>query len=137
MDRNWLFGLAADAVMLIHFTFVAFVVLSVPAIWIGKFLRKPFATAPRFRLIHMAAMAVVLVQALFGVLCPLTTLEMKLRRMGGGEEGYATSFIQHWVHKLLFVQASETLLTWIYGGFFVLIVVTMIFVPPRFRRAGP
>lgn len=136
MDRNWLFGLAADAVMLIHFAFVAFVVLSVPAIWIGKLLRKPFATAPRFRLLHLLAMAVVLVQALFGVLCPLTTLEMKLRRMGGGEEGYATSFIQHWVHKLLFVQASETLLTWIYGGFFVLIVATMIFVPPRFRLAA-
>src|SRR5688572_32767771 len=91
--------LAADLVLLLHFAFVAFVVLGLAVIWIGHFLRWPFVRNFYFRLAHLLAMAVVVLESLGGAVCPLTTWENKLRLLAGGSETYAGSFIQHWIHR--------------------------------------
>ncbi len=124
----------ADALMLLHFAIVLFVVVSVPVIWVGYWLKRHFVVNRTFRFLHLGAMAFVLVQALAGEICPLTKLEMALRLKAGGDV-YAGSFVQHWVHKILYLDLSPTAFTWMYGIFFGLIVLTLIFIPPR-RRSG-
>jgi len=42
MDSTLLYGLMADVVLILHFAFVAFVVVSVPVIWIGFLCRARF-----------------------------------------------------------------------------------------------
>jgi hypothetical protein len=51
-----LYTLLADAILVIHFAFVAFVVLGFVVIWIGYFARWSFVRDLRFRLVHVAAM---------------------------------------------------------------------------------
>jgi len=121
----------ADAVLVLHFGFVAFVVVGLLVIWAGLAFRWSFVRHFYFRLAHLLAMGVVAAEALGGLLCPLTTWEDKLRSMAGDGQHYAGSFIQHWVHRVMFYEASERTFTVIYLGFFALIVLSVWLVPPR------
>ena len=126
---NW-YALLADVILAIHFAFVAFVVGGVVVIWIGYFARRAFVHNFRFRLLHMLAMAFVLLEALVGMVCPLTTWENQLR-IRGGASPYQESFMQHWIGRILFCDLSETTFTIVYAAFFLLIVLTYWIIPPR------
>ena len=62
------YSLLADFVLLVHFAFVAFVVLGFVLIWVGYFCRWPFVRDLRFRLAHLAAIGLVLAESLAGFL---------------------------------------------------------------------
>ncbi len=82
---------AADAVLLIHFAFVAFVVLG-------------GLVALRWRRIAWIHIPVALYGALIefvGFVCPLTPLENSLRQRGG-ELGYRGGFVAHYITRLLY-----------------------------------
>lgn len=89
-------AMLADVILLVHAAFVAFVVVALPATWIGAALHRPFAFNPWFRGLHLAAIAYVVAEALAGVMCPLTVWEDALRGHVS-EKG----FIQRWVHAWL------------------------------------
>ena len=128
-----IYSLSADLVLLVHFAFVAFVVLGVLAIWVGYFCRWRFVRDLRFRVAHLLAMGVVLAESLVGFICPLTTWENQLRKQAGEGAGYAGSFIQHWVGRILFHDWSEQTFTFIYAGFFVLVGLSFWLVKPERR----
>ena len=130
------YAVLADFVLAIHFAFVAFVVGGVVVIWLGFFLHWPFVQNIRFRVAHLLAMAFVLLEAIIGMVCPLTTWENQLRVRGGGG-GYQESFIEHWVGRLMFFEASETVFTIAYAAFFVVILITYWKVPPRKKAVHP
>jgi hypothetical protein len=129
----------ADAVLGLHFGFVAFVVAGFLVIWAGLAFRWAFVRNFYFRLAHLLAMSVVAAEALGGFLCPLTTWEDKLRWMAGDGQRYAGSFIRHWVHRVMFYEASERTFTVIYVAFFAMIALSLWFVPPRWpwQKAPP
>ena len=83
-----------------------------------------------FRAVHVLAIGIVVVQALAGVLCPLTTLENHLRERAG-EATYAGSFVGHWVHELIFYEASPSVFTVSYCLFGAAVVATMLLAPPK------
>lgn len=122
----------ADIILIIHFLFVLFVVGSLPLIWIGGWLRLDLVRNLRFRLTHIAAILFVVVESFVGMICPLTLLEDRLR---GGESG--GSFIQRWLHRILFYDVPEWVLTTIYVLFAVLVIITFRLLPPRPRRRRP
>ena len=76
----------ADAVLLLHFVYVAFVVLGMAAILAGIALRWPWVRNFWFRIIHFLMIAVVAAESLCGVLCPLTEWEDTLRELAGEVE---------------------------------------------------
>lgn len=124
--------LLADIILIIHFLFVLFVVGSMPAIWIGAWLGWRFVRNIRFRLVHLGAILFVSLESLAGMVCPLTLLEDSLRRTPAD-----TSFIQRWLHRILFYDVPEGVLTVLYVMFAILVAVSFKFVPPsRHRRAG-
>lgn len=124
--------LLADIILIIHFLFVLFVVGSVPIIWIGARRGWRFVRNIRFRLVHLGAILFVSLESLAGMVCPLTLLEDSLRRTPAD-----TSFIQRWLHRILFYDVPEGVLTVLYVMFAILVAVTFKFVPPsRHRRAG-
>lgn len=121
----------ADVVLVVHAAFIAFVLLGLLLTWAGGLLRWAWVRDLRFRLAHLAAIGLVAVQALLGVPCPLTIWEDRLRLLAGGEERYAGSFIQHWLHQLIFFEAEGFVFTIAYIGFFVAVATSWWLVPPR------
>jgi hypothetical protein len=124
-------ALLADAILLLHFAFVLFVVGGLFTIWIGYFARWSFIRNPWFRVAHLFAMGVVVAESVCGVICPLTTWEAGLREKSGESPRYAGSFIQHWVHRLMFFEIPERVFTVVYVASFVLIVLSFVVVKPR------
>ena len=129
----------AHIVLLIHFAFVTFVVLGLLLTWLGYFLRWKFVRNFYFRAAHLLAMAVVLLEALFGVVCPLTTWEIQLRKLGGQVVYEDQTFMQYWIHKIMFFQLEQTTFTIIYSVFFTALLLSFIFVFPELpgRKAKP
>jgi hypothetical protein len=85
------YRLLADAVLLAHAAFVAFVVL-------GGLLALRW---PRLAWLHLPAAAWGAGIEFAGGICPLTPLENHWRRLAG-EQGYAGGFIEHYVLALLY-----------------------------------
>lgn len=78
------YRLLADAVLVLHLAFIAWVALGALAV-----VRRP-----RWAWLHLPALAWGAWAVLAGATCPLTPLENHWRRLGG-EAGYAGSFIEH------------------------------------------
>ena len=120
----------ADAILLVHFLIVLFIVGGLVAVWIGAALGWRWIRNPWFRYAHLGAIAFVAGEALLGVACPLTLWEDIAR---GGMR--AESFVGRWVRRLLFYQAPEWAFTTAYVAWALATLATLRLVPPR-RRAG-
>ena len=124
------YRILADAVLLLHFAVVLFVVGGLLAILVGNIRGWDRVNSLLFRVTHLAAVAVVVVQAWLGELCPLTVLESWLRQQAG-ETAYATSFIEHWVQRLLYYEAPFWVFTLLYTVFGLLVAGAWWYFPPR------
>ncbi len=124
----------ADLVLVVHAAIVAFVVLGLVVIWVGRFARWGFVRNCWFRLAHLAAIGTVAAEAVAGMVCPLTTWENQLRSLAGGERRYAGSFVQHWLHRLLFFDLSQAVFTIGYLAFFAVVALSFWYVPPRWPK---
>jgi hypothetical protein len=126
----------ADAVVVFHAAYVTFVIAGLLAVLVGVVLRWRWIRNPWFRWIHFFFIAVVVVESLFGVECPLTTWEDDLRRAAGEEVAQGT-FIGRWAHEFLFYDAPDWVFTIAYCAFGALVLAVLILVPPRWpHRRG-
>jgi hypothetical protein len=122
--------MAADAVLLLHVLFVLFVVVGLLLIFAGRFLSWSWVRNPWFRVIHLAAVALVVLQSWLGLVCPLTNWEMTLRSRAG-DAVYGGSFIAHWLGELLYYQAPPWVFAVCYSLFGLLVALSWFRVPPR------
>jgi len=129
-DSSAFLLLAADVTLLLHVLFVAFVILSLIFIFIGKALKWSWVRNPWFRIAHLLAIAIVVLQSWFEIICPLTIWEMALRSKAG-DTVYTGSFIEHWLGSLLFYEAPEWVFVVSYTVFGTLVLVSWYFVRPR------
>lgn len=127
------YPLLADLVLLLHLAVVLFVVGGLLLVIVGNRLRWRWVNALSFRLTHLAAIGIVVAQAWLGQACPLTTLEMWLRRQTG-EATYGASFIEHWVQRLLYYEAPSWVFTLAYSLFALLVAAAWWYFPPRRGR---
>jgi Protein of Unknown function (DUF2784) len=128
------YQLLADAVLVIHFGVVLFVVGGLVVVVAGNWLRWRWVNQLWFRLAHLAAIAVVVLQAWLGQYCPLTTFESWLR-VQAGAAAYERSFIEHWLQRLIFYEAPFWVFTVAYTAFAVLVLLVWWRYPPR-RGSG-
>jgi len=122
--------LAAEAMLSLHVLFVAFVVFGLFAIFAGAALSWAWVRNPIFRIVHLLAISVVAVQAWFGIVCPLTTIEMALRARAG-DAVYGGTFISHWLQELLYYAAPDWVFTACYTAFAILVAISWLWVKPR------
>lgn len=85
------YRLLADLTLLLHLGFILFVAA-------GALLVLRW---PRLVFLHLPAAVWGIFTALTGTVCPLTPLEVHLRRLGG-QAGYEGGFIQHYVERLVY-----------------------------------
>ena len=124
----------ADLVLTLHVCIVLFVVLGLVIVLFGWWRNWHWVRNRYFRIAHLIAIGVVVVQAWLGVVCPLTTLENYFRRQAG-EATYPGSFITYWMHDLLFFDADPWVFTVGYTLFGLAVLSSFILAPPRWRRA--
>lgn len=129
MSTPVLFRLLADAVLALHVLVVLFVVFGLLLILVGR-RRWRWVRNPWFRLAHLLAIVVVVLQAWLGRICPLTTLEMALRERAG-DAVYSGSFIAHWMQALLYYDAPIWFFAMVYSVFGLLVVGSWFFIRPR------
>lgn len=130
MKSTTLYLLAADLLLITHTLFVAFVVVGLVLVICGKFLSWSWVRNPWFRLAHLAAIGVVVLQSWLGVICPLTIWEMTLRAKAG-DSIYAGSFIAHWLGELIYYQAPAWVFVVAYTVFAALVIASWVWVRPR------
>ena len=119
----------ADLVLVIHFLFVSFVVGGLALIWIGAAASWRWVRNWRFRIAHLAAICFVALEALIGMVCPLTEWEDALR----GARGEA-GFIARWVYRILYYSLPDWVFTTAYLAFALAVALTFWRVPPQRRK---
>ncbi len=133
------YAILADVLTVIHFAFVAFVVVGEVAILVGAAFRCRWARNPWFRSLHLLAIAYVAAESIFHVACPLTVWEDSLRKLAGQETSTET-FVGRLVH-FFFMDGADPWPLWVYEylhiGFGVLVVLTFVLIPPRWRKTQP
>ncbi len=121
-------ALLADAILVAHFAFVLFVVGGLALIGTGAAAGWRWVRNFWFRIAHLAAICCVALEALIGMVCPLTEWEDALR--GAPSE---TSFIARWLHRVLFYSLPEWVFATAYVLFALAVAATFWLVPPRRR----
>jgi polyferredoxin len=122
----------ADAVLLVHAGYIVFVVLGLLLIVVGGALGWRWVRQRWFRLVHLAAIGLVVLQAWLGIVCPLTTLENHLRRQAG-QSGYELGFIADRVQRVVFYEAPSWVFVVLYSAFGVLVLTSFWLVRPDWR----
>lgn len=119
----------AEVVMALHLAYVGFVVAGYLAVLAGGPLGWGWVRNRMFRLAHLAAIGFVAVEALVGMICPLTVLENALR----GGDG-KLSFMGWLVYSLLYHNLPPWIFTVSYVVLTALALGLWFWVPPRPRR---
>ena len=86
-----LYRILADGVMVVHFSFVVFVVVGGVLAW----------RWPALVWVHLPALAWAAGTVTIGFPCPLTSLEKGLRRLAG-DRGYEAGFVDHYIEDVIY-----------------------------------
>ena len=128
------YGTLADLLVAFHATYVAFVVFGLVIIWIGWFRGWQWVRNPWFRVLHLIAIVIVGVEAIFAIECPITVWERQLREAAGQPVSDAT-FVGRFFHNVLFWEnVPPWVFTVLHVGCAVLVIATFVLAPPRFGK---
>ncbi len=128
-----IYRLFADFILIIHFAIVLFIVGGLALIWIGFARQWQWVSRWWFRTAHLAAMVFITIQSLADTLCPLTVWEQALR-VRAGQQGYTESFVEHWVHRLLYYELPGWIFTMVYCAVLGLIIAAWFIVRPERKK---
>jgi hypothetical protein len=122
----------ADALLVVHVLVVVFVVGGQALILLGGWRGWAWIRSPAFRLTHLVTIAVVVLQAWLGRLCPLTMWEQDLRR-AAGQAVHEQSFVEFWLARVLYLDLPWWVFVVAYTAFGALVVWSWWRFPPRRR----
>ena len=122
----------ADLILAAHAIFVAYVTLGLVVILLGGYLRWRWVKNIWFRVSHLVAIGFVVAESWLGLICPLTKWENSARVAAGGE-AYSVSFIQHWLHAILFYDFEPWVFKVAYSVFGITVLAAWVLVPPEHR----
>ena len=123
----------ADLVVVLHAIYITFVLVGMLVILLGVTRRWRWVRNFWVRSVHFLMILLVVVQALSGVICPLTLLENHLREEAG-QAVYCGSFIGHWAHELIFYNGPPWVFTLCYCLFGAGVLATLLLAPPERPR---
>jgi hypothetical protein len=103
-----MFLLLADLIVVVHLGFILFASLG------GLLLFK----WPRLAWLHLPAVAWGAITEFMGLICPLTPLEIWLRRHAGADP-YSGGFISHYLVPLIYPPGLTPSIQWLLGGILI------------------
>lgn len=126
----------ADLIVLAHFLIVSFCVLGELAILLVAALRWKWIRGMAFRIVHLCTVLFVAAESIFGMTCPLTEWEYRLRSAAGQRYDSDLSFLARIVRAIIFYDFPHWVFTALYVGFGALIILTFVLIRPVGMRRG-
>ena len=133
MNEPLPYQILADVVLSLHVAIVVFVVGGLVFIIAGNLRAWHGANVLWFRAAHLTAIAVIVAEAWFGAVCPLTALEMWLRSNARATT-YTGNFIQYWLQRILYYEAPSWVFALGYSLFGLVVLATWWYFPPKLGR---
>lgn len=124
-----LYPLIADAILVVHFAFITFVLVGQVCVVVGCFRNWRWVRNLTFRVCHILAIGIVVAQAWADQVCPLTIWENALRHAAGGQS-YPGTFVEHWVGRLVYYDAHQWVFTVAYSLFGAVVLFSWVWVKP-------
>ena len=124
------YALLADLIAFIHFGYVSFVVFGLLVILLGGLLKWRFTRNFWFRAVHLTMILIVVVEALLGIVCPLTVWEDDLR-MAAGQNVSEASFVARLIHQFMFFDFLPIVFTVVYCLFGLAVLASWWLYPPN------
>jgi Protein of Unknown function (DUF2784) len=94
MSERWL----ADAILIFHAAFILFAIFGGLLTYRNNQWKKPWL------ILHLCCAAWAATVVIMGWTCPLTPMEQQLR-IAAGQQGYSTSFIEHYLLAAIYPEA--------------------------------
>ena len=110
LEATMIASILADAVLVVHLTFIVFVVAGAALLW----------RWPRLAWLHLPAAVWGAFAASSGTVCPLTPLENHFRGLAG-EQGHAGGFIESYLLPLIYPGGLTPVVQWLLGGAVVVV----------------
>jgi hypothetical protein len=130
------YGFAADAVVVFHLFYVVFAVGGELLVLLGWVAGWRWIRNITFRIVHLLAIVVVAVEAVAGVLCPLTGWEYRLRLLAGQSVEEQIPFMARLVRRMIFYDFPAWVFTLAYILFSLLVAASLLLAPPRRKERG-
>ena len=126
-----MYAFLADLIVAFHLAYVSFAVGGELLILIGGIAKWEWVKNLPFRIVHLIAVVFVALEALIGIICPLTKWEYNLRRMAGQSAEEDITFVGRLIRMIIFYDFPDWFFTLLYVGFGGLVVLTLLLVPPK------
>jgi len=110
MNGSFIYGMLADAVVIIHLAFIVFVMA-------GGLLAVVF---PRIVWVHVPCVVWGIGVELAGCVCPLTPLENLFRSMSGYDQ-YAGDFVMHYIEPVIYPQGLTREIQVVLAGLVIMV----------------
>jgi hypothetical protein len=120
----------AGAILTLHLLIITFNVLGLIIIPLGALAHWRLVRIPWLRLLHLALLAIVALQAVAGRACILTIWQNELTGQGTG----APPLIMGWVNRLIYWNQPFRVFMVLYVAVFAYVVALWFMVPPRSVR---
>ena len=124
-------SLLADIIVTVHFCYVGFTFGGEILILLGGLFRWRWVRNLSFRIVHLASVTLVAVEAVAGAQCPLTTWEYQLRIEAGQQVEGQISFIARLMRSVIFYNFPGWVFLASYIGFAILVGLTFMLVTPQ------
>ncbi|MDQ3816379.1 MAG: DUF2784 domain-containing protein [Acidobacteriota bacterium] len=131
--KTMLYSLLADLVVTIHIGYVAYIIIGLALILVGLGRGWGWVRNPWFRLTHLAAILVVVLELFLKATCPLTLLEWKLRSLAGQPVTEA-GFFDRLMHHVLSGWLPGSVTNSVYVVAALVISAAFVFAPPHWGR---
>ena len=129
-----MYGFLADALVVTHVAYAAFIVIGQLLIILGSLFQWRWARNPWFRTLHLAAIGIVVVEEIIGMRCPLTIWEEQLRAMAGQTDLTSETFMGRMMRGILFGTWPASVYTTIHIAFGVIVLQGFVMYPPRWFK---
>ena len=126
------YTLVADLIVAIHIAYVIYVVGGLMAILIGGWRGRKWIRNPWFRVTHLLAILIVVVEIFLKLNCPLTTWENQARA-AAQQPVDGSAFMDRLLSFILVGTAPGWVIDCLYYLFAVAIVAAFFVLPPRWK----
>ncbi len=117
-----LYRIAADITVVLHLLWILFLVF-------GAFIGRRFKWVKR---LHFGGIIFAIVIQALGWYCPLTYLEIWLRRMHDSSHSYTGSFIIHYLERIVYIDINPKIIFAL--TVFLAVISLWLYLPVKFRK---
>ncbi len=121
----------ASVILVVHALWAGFIVVTIPCVLLGQGIGWGWILSPWIRSLHLLATGIVFAETVFGLPCPLTWLENRLRH-NTGRTGYSQNgCVMDWFTRVTGLSLPPAAFNVFYVLLFFGVLALFFAIPPR------